>query len=195
MATRRHCLPDVSSAIAVRWIDWPGSGLEHLVLREGPDGVSAESVILGPGGADAFAARYRILCDGGWRVRRLEVSLVGADRGLELSSDGAGHWVDRTGTPRPDLAGAIDVDLSATPFTNTLPIRRLGLQGGQSGTIQVVYVLLPNLTVATARQRYTCLEPGRRYRYESLESDFTRDLEVDAAGLVVTYPDLFRRVP
>jgi hypothetical protein len=185
----------VSSTISVRWTDWPGSGLEHLALREGPDGVSAELVIVGPAGADAFAARYRILCDGGWRVRRLEVSLVGADRGLELSSDGVGHWVDRAGTARPDLAGAIDVDLSATPFTNTLPIRRLGLQDGQSATIRVVYVLVPDLTVTIARQRYTCLEPGRRYRYESLGSDFTRDLEVDTAGLVVTYPGLFRRVP
>ena len=57
-----------------------------------------------------------------------------------------------------------------------------------------VYVRLPELTVTTSRQRYTCLERGRHYRYESLESAFTRELEVDADGLVVTYPDLFRRV-
>jgi hypothetical protein len=53
---------------------------------------------------------------------------------------------------------------------------------------------LPELTVTTDRQRYTCIEPNRRYRYESLDSDFTRDIEVDGHGLVVTYPDLFRRV-
>jgi hypothetical protein len=53
---------------------------------------------------------------------------------------------------------------------------------------------LPGLAVATDRQRYTCLEPNRRYRYESLDSDFTRDIEVDEDGLVVTYPGLFRRV-
>jgi hypothetical protein len=56
-----------------------------------------------------------------------------------------------------------------------------------------VYVLLPELTVTLERQRYTCLEPGRRYRFESLESGFTRDIEVDGAGLVTTYPDLFHR--
>ena len=184
----------VSRTLDVRWQDWSGEGLEHLSLREAPDGISAESVILGPPVVEAFAARYRILCDVGWRVRRLEVSLVGRERGLELSSDGAGRWTDHPGAPRPDLEGAMDVDLSATPFTNTLPIRRLGLGSGQSETIRVVYVRLPDLTVSIDRQRYTCLEPGRRYRYESVDSDFTREIEVDDDGLVVTYPGLFRRV-
>ena len=56
------------------------------------------------------------------------------------------------------------------------------------------YIQLPELTVTTDRQRYTCLDPNRRYRYESLDSDFTREIEVDGDGLVVTYPGLFRRV-
>ena len=78
--------------------------------------------------------------------------------------------------------------------SNTLPIRRLRLQPGQSEEILAVYVQLPGLTVTTDRQRYTCLEPGRLYRYESIDSEFTRDIEVDDQALVVTYPGLFRRV-
>jgi uncharacterized protein len=96
--------------------------------------------------------------------------------------------------PLPQLAGAIDIDISITPFTNTLPIRRLRLQTGQSQEILVAYVQLPGLAVTTDRQRYTCREPDRRYRYESLDGDFTREIEVDGHGLVVTYPGLFRRV-
>jgi hypothetical protein len=38
------------------------------------------------------------------------------------------------------------------------------------------------------------VEPGRRYRYEAVDGSFARELEVDARGLVVTYPGLFRRV-
>jgi uncharacterized protein len=185
----------VSRTVVARWRDWSGEGLEHLVLREGSDGVRADSAVVGAADGEPFAARYRILCDPGWRVRRLEVSLVGQDQGLELSSDAAGHWADRSGAPRPDFAAAIDVDLTATPFTNTLPIRRLGLLSGQSETILVVYVQVPELTVTTERQRYTCLEPGRRYRFESVDSEFTREIDVDGDGLVVMYPGLFRRVP
>jgi len=50
------------------------------------------------------------------------------------------------------------------------------------------------LTVTIDPQRYTCLEPMRRYRYESLDSDFTREIEVDLDGLVVVYPGLFKRI-
>jgi uncharacterized protein len=184
----------VSRTIIARWKDWSGEGLEHLVLQERADGISAESLVLTPPEDAALAARYRIVCDARWRVLRLEVSLVGETRRVELSSDAAGRWADHAGTPRLDLAGAIDVDLSATPFTNTLPIRRLGLEAGQAETIHVVYVRFPELEVTINRQRYTCLEPRRLYRYESVDSDFTREMEVDRNGLVVTYPGLFRRV-
>ena len=37
----------------------------------------------------------------------------------------------------------IDVDISATPFTNTLPIRRLGLQPGEFAELDVAFVDAP----------------------------------------------------
>lgn len=183
----------MSRTVVARWKDWSGEGLEHLVLQERADAITVESVVLTPPEDGAVVARYRIVCDPGWRVLRLEAGLDGESPRVELSSDGAGRWADHAGSPRPDLDGAIDVDLSATPFTNTLPIRRLDLEAGQSETIRVVYVRFPELEVEINRQRYTCIEPRRRYRYESVDSDFTREIEVDQDGLVVTYPGLFRR--
>ncbi len=177
-----------------RWRDWSGNGIEHLVLTVGPDGIVAEATLLATANRDIFAARYRIACDTAWRVRTVEIGLIGDDRQIELASDGAGHWRDGAATPLPQFDGAIDVDLSVTPFTNTLPIRRLGLPAGQAAEILVVYVDLPDLTLTTDRQRYTCLDPGRRYRYESSDSDFARDINVDDHGLVVTYPGLFKRL-
>ncbi len=184
----------MSKKITVRWHDWSGEGIEHLVLSEGPDEILAEAVILGTTDDKAFATRYRILCDQSWRVRKAEIAQIGSGDALELASDGAGNWIDGAGAPMPQLAGAIDIDISITPFTNTLPIRRLHLQAGQSGEILAAYIQLPRLAVSTDRQRYTCLDPNRRYRYESLDSDFTREIEVDDDGLVVTYPGLFRKV-
>ena len=178
-----------------RWRTWSGDGIQHLVLTEGPDGVVAEAVVIDAAEGFGFAARFRITCDLDWRVRRMEAGVVGDDRRIELASDGAGRWQDGTGAPLPHLEGAIDVDLPLTPFTNTLPIRRLGLGAGKSADLRVVYICLPEFTVTTDPQRYTCLEPNRRYRYESLDSDFVREIEVDAQGLVVTYPGLFRRLP
>ncbi|UEM18738.1 putative glycolipid-binding domain-containing protein [Skermanella mucosa] len=181
--------------LVARWRDWAGTGLEHLVLQEAPRGIVAEATVIAtPDGGDPLALTYRISCDPAWRVRTLEVRLVGSARSLHVAGDGAGSWTTGTGTPLGALQGAIDVDLAVTPFTNTLPIRRLGLRAGESAEILAAYVSPPDLTVTPNRQRYTCLEPGRRYRYESVDGDFVRDVEVDCDGLVTEYPDLFRRV-
>jgi uncharacterized protein len=85
---------------------------------------------------------------------------------------------------------------SATPFTNTLPIGRLGLEQGESEELTVTYVRVPELLVGPQRQRYGCLEAqadGGLYRLEVLPSGFTAELPVDAEGLVIDYPGLFRR--
>jgi len=178
----------------VRWQDWAGEGIEHLVLRQDAAGIVAESTIITKIDGAPIALRYRIECDPSWCVHKLQTARIGADA-IELASDGAGNWTDDAGIAQPQLTGAIDVDISATPFTNTLPILRLGLQPGKSAEILAVYVLAPDLTISIDRQRYTRLDTdGRRYRYESVDSDFTRDIEVDEQGLVVTYPGLFRRI-
>jgi hypothetical protein len=178
--------------IVARWEDWAGRGLQHLVLDEGPDGIVASAVCL-VAEEGLFAARYRLRCDGGWRCRELDVEILGEDRTLRLRGDGHGRWADAAGASQPALAGAVDVDLPITPFTNTLPIRRLGLAAGTSVELAVVYVHAPELTVELDHQRYTCLEPLRRYRYEAVDGTFAADIDVDAHGLVLTYPGLFRR--
>jgi hypothetical protein len=179
--------------IVARWQDWSGTGIEHLVLRERSDGIVAEGVTLATVDSRAFAASYRIECDE-WRVKTTYARVIGVDAAIDLTCDGTGRWRDAGGLHLPDLDEAIDVDLSISPFTNTLPIRRLDLAEGQRADIRAVYVHFPDLSVTIDRQRYTCLKKGRRYRYESVDSDFVRDIETDADGLVVTYPGLFRRV-
>ncbi len=177
-----------------RWRTWSGDGVQHLVLREGPDEIVAEAVVLDAANDSSFAARFRIVCDRAWRTRRIEAMLVGDARRIELDGDGTGRWRNGAGELLPSFEGAIDVDLPLTPFTNTLPIRRLDLRAGESADLRVVYILLPEFEITTDPQRYTCLEPRRRYRYESLDSDFVREIEVDEHCLVVTYPELFRRL-
>jgi hypothetical protein len=180
--------------LVARWQDWEHKGIEHLVLREGAREVVVDSVVVGASDGAPFALRYRIRCSKSWRVRSAEIAMVGENRKIEIAGDGKGNWTDASRKPIPKLAGAIDIDLSATPFTNTFPIRRLKLRAGQAAEITTVYILVPALTLMTDPQRYTCLEPRKRYRYESIDSDFTREIEVDSRGLVVTYPGLFRRL-
>jgi uncharacterized protein len=177
-----------------RWQNWSGESIEHLVLKEDHSCITADGVVLTMADNSPFAMRYRIVCDRFWRVNRVEISEIGSQVVTELVSDGIGNWSDKSDADLVPLASVIDVDISITPFTNTLPIRRLNLQAGLSAEILVAYIQAPSLDVTTDRQRYTCLVPGKLYRYESLDTDFTRDIEVDSNGLVVNYPGLFRRV-
>jgi hypothetical protein len=91
------------------------------------------------------------------------------------------------------LSDALDVDLYASPLTNTLPIRRLGLLGrppGTTSTITAAWILLPSLAVLPLEQTYTVLEKGQ-LQYSS--NGFAATLDVDEDGFVVTYPGLATR--
>ena len=180
--------------IIVRWQDWSGKGVEHCVVRCARTSYSADGVVISGADGQDFAVRYQIRCDGSWILQHASIQIVGEQRKVELMSDGTGKWTDASGNRLPALAGAIDIDLSVSPFTNTLPIRRLQLAKGSSAEIRAAYVHFPDLAIVGDPQRYTCLEPLQRYRYESLDSDFVREIEVDEDGLVVTYPGLFKRL-
>ena len=185
----------------VYWRPWEDPGLEHLHLSVDSDGAQALGLILRMQDGQHFRCRYTLSTDPEWRVRQLTIAMTPAEGGpgqrLELESDGDGHW-RADGAPRPDLEGCRDVDIQVTPFTNTLPVRRLGLAEGDSADIRVAYVAVPDVTVTPAEQRYTCLASqdadGGRYRYDGLFRNFTADLPVDGDGLVMDYPETFRRV-
>ena len=181
----------------VMWVPWEGPGLEHLRLVTSGRGVVANGLVIGLEAGRPFRIGYEIRCDGRWRVREVRAGAPDLERPVpELLADGEGHWKRGGGEPVPELDGCIDVDISATPFTNTLPIRRLGLEPGESEELTVTYVRVPELLVGPERQRYGCLEAqveGGLYRLEALPSGFTAELPVDADGLVIDYPGLFRR--
>ena len=180
-------------AVTARWRSADGGGLEHLVMEETSSGHTVAAVVVGDAEDVPFAAHWRLSLDAGWRARRLDVEVAGLDRRLALLADGEGSWTNADGVPLPDLAGAIDVDLSASPFTNTLPVRRLALPVGGAAEIVVAYVSFPDLALFPHPQRYTNLGE-RRWLFESRDADFRREITVDEDGLVVSYPGLFERV-
>lgn len=180
------------------WTPSSGVGLEHLRLTQDQTGYFASSVVIGTKYGQPFSAWYVIRCDASWRVQQVNVTtLHSANKRVELLVQSEGQWQVPSGQPLPELDGCIDVDISATPFTNTLPIRRLALSPGQSAELLVAYITVPEMEVRPARQRYTCLEAtehGGLYKYEGLSTGFTANIRVDADGLVIDYPEVFKRV-
>ncbi len=177
-----------------------GPGLEHLRLLQQQEGIVADGLILGVQEQEPFRVHYEIHCTVHWRLRAVHVNVLSdVTQSLHLLTDGEGTWTTEDGKTIPLLEGCLDIDLSITPFTNTLPIRRLALQPDSTATLTMAYIAVPQMQIEVTEQRYTCLDvtPSTgRYRFESLEhgvSSFTAELPVDRDGLVLDYPGLFRR--
>jgi hypothetical protein len=182
------------------WAAWDGRGLEHLRLSIDASGVRADSLILAvDDDGRPFRARYEVECDEGWTLRRARIELIETPpRVLDVRADGRGRWTDAaTGTPLA-LDGCVDIDIYPSPFTNTLPIRRLAdAVVGRPVALDVAWVVLPALTIEPARQEYAVLErgaAGSRWRFRAPGSDFTAELATDHHGLVRDYPDIARRL-
>ncbi|XVH33664.1 putative glycolipid-binding domain-containing protein (plasmid) [Haloferacaceae archaeon DSL9] len=183
----------------VFWRPVESIGLEHLRLTERDDGAAATGLVLGTADGDPFRLRYWVDCDRRYRVERVALACLEPHaESLELESDGNGRWT-ADNEEAPEIEGCVDIDISATPFSNTLPIRRLSLDIGESERISVAYISVPTLDVRAIPQRYTRLENAaggeRRYRYENLANGYSAELPVDEDGLVLDYPDAFDRAP
>jgi uncharacterized protein len=134
---------------------------------------------------------YAVVCDDRWRTRRVVVEGRVGRRSIatRIAADGAGRWT-KYGDAVPAVDGCLDVDLSFTPATNSLPIRRLRLARGRPAAVRVAWVSFPELTLEPLDQVYRRLDAAR-VRYESNGGRFVRTLRVDSSGLVTSYPGLW----
>jgi hypothetical protein len=180
------------------WSNLTATGLEQLQLLYRSDEIIADGIVLGVEQDVPFRIRYEIYCDTSWCVRKVTItSLTEDEQTIRLLADGSGNWTNEAGEELPAFKGCIDVDISVTPFTNTLPIRRLLLNCGESSDIKVVYIRVPEMQLSVEPQRYTCLEINNnegKYKFQSLDGDFTAILLVDSDQLVKDYLNLFKRV-
>lgn len=169
-------------------------GIEFLSLKTGGGGLSiASSVICGWSGGFRIEHAWELTPD--WQALSLRVERhdESGRRTLTLERDGDGWHVD--GARRADLDGAAEPDLSVTPFCNTLVMRKMRAEAGESLTVDAAYVDGDDLSVARSRQRYLCKSPTLfRYIDLGLSAGFEADLQVDAERLVVDYEHLFARV-
>lgn len=174
-----------------RFIRWQGPGeigtLEHChVIANGRDSRIRSTVI-----TPSYGLFYRLKLDDEGHVRTVRVERTDG-RVLELFSDGNGGWSDDRAEPLPSLRGCIDIDLWPTPLTNSLPIWRTDWTDGQPQRFAMAWIDGDAMTVQRQEQIYTRLDPAH-FRYQGPDG-FERVLEVDADGLVTTYPGLFRQV-
>jgi hypothetical protein len=185
--------PRTISWLPTRNSSWEAIGLEHLLLTHD----TADSVVLAADEESGpFRLVYRLHWNEKWQLRSADFSLAkdGSSRSLNLHTDGNGNWQDGEGRSLVELDGCVDIDIWPTPFTNSFPIRRQPMAIGERRTFRMAWVFGPDLTVRPQPQAYTRVS-DRLYLFESLDgSGFKVELPVDEDGIVLDYPELFRRV-
>ena len=154
------------TSILWRRLDQPGH--DSALLRDDASGAVIEGTAVFAESGRPCRLDYRIVCDSAWRTLSASVHgwLDTTAVSIEIEADADGGWT-LNGQRHPDLQGAFDVDLSFTPATNLLPIRRIRLAIGAKAPVS-----------------------ESRYRYESGGGTFVRTLETNVAGLVTDYPGL-----
>ncbi len=171
---------------SVVWRNTHTFGTDYCTLRTHPSGYDLSGTVVAVSGLP-YLIYYKVRCDKAGQTKEVAADVQSGEmvRQLHLSVDSEGRWW-RDGQEVRAFRGCADVDLGATPATNTLPVRRLNLSIGESQEVSAAWVRFPDLSIEPLSQRYTRLDE-RRYRYES-ESGFEVVLEVDNAGLITSYP-------
>ncbi len=184
--------PRVLGRAEWRYFRHPGTDRATLSSTDRGFHLSGRATIRFPEGPTGIA--YAISCDPRWRPRAARIDLHrGRDERFLRIEIQYGSWT-MDGFRSRELEGFTDVDLSVSPSTNTLALRRLGLPVGGAAEIDVGWVVFPDLEVRAVRQRYTRLAPSH-YRYEGLHNGFVAEFDVDELGLVTEYPEFWARLP
>jgi hypothetical protein len=131
--------------------------------------------------------RYRVRAREDGTTRRAR---IGANSRIFIRRAPDGEWT-LNGTPVPEVAGALDIDLGFTPATKTLAIRRLNLPVGGEAAITVALFDQADERLKPMRQVYERLGE-HEYRLSSPDSGVFARLKVDANGIVRDFERFWR---
>ena len=169
----------------IRWQSLDHPGLEHCHIISTARDTRIRSVLITPD----YGLAYRLKLDELGHVRTIKLERTDG-RTLELFADGQGNWSDDRAEPLPDLRGCIDVDISASPLTNALPIWRSQWIDGQPQRFAMAWIDADTMSVQRDEQIYTRLD-ATRFRYQAADGSFEALLKLDGDGLVKHYPGRF----
>jgi uncharacterized protein len=167
------------------WTTWDGGHSETLRLSWDNEAWTA----VGRVGRERIEYVLRLAPT--WHVRQFLLFRDLDDPDLWLAIDAAHRWGEINGSYRTEFDGCADIELACTPFTATVPIRRLGLGVGDVADVDVIDVDVDTLAARRMAVRYERLG-DRAYRRTALTSGEARRFDVDEFGLVVDEHNRFR---
>jgi len=138
------------------------------------------------------ALDYTVRCDENWRTISADVAGLHGDLEVRVRIEhGSEGWI-LNGDVQPDVEAAHDLDLSFTPATNLMPLRRLRASGRSDLRLQAAWLRYPQAVLHPLDQTYLVHKDGGKISYASAQNGFATMLEVDETGFVTLYPELWQ---
>ncbi|MBP1652022.1 MAG: hypothetical protein H6Q26_2179 [Bacteroidetes bacterium] len=177
-------------------IVWKNSTINttEFVSIEKEEMTTVKGYITGEGFGKPWLVRYTLTLNPRWEAQTVFIEVMSEQNyTIELYKNDLQQWLNEKGEHLEAFDGCVDVDISFTPFTNSLPINRLQLTKGEGQNISVVWVDIKNGDVKRVKQRY--LNKGSRiYKYENEHSGYISELIVDDEGYVIDYPGVWQKI-
>jgi hypothetical protein len=182
----------LNQTIIWRRLDEPGHEFAQLFFEDNVWRLTG-TAIFAFGRQERRSARldYLVMCDADWQTRYARVSGWVGDETIcvDISVDETRRW-RLNGVEVPAVEGCLDIDLSFSPSTNLLPIRRLRLNVGDEVAATAAWLRFPDFRLEPLTQSYRRIS-GAGYRYESGGGEFVAQLSVNEVGFVTSYPNLW----
>ncbi|MGI8580951.1 MAG: putative glycolipid-binding domain-containing protein [Chitinophagaceae bacterium] len=156
--------------------------------------IAVNGHITGESDGKLFHVSYKLRVDLCWDIEEVQIDFQSDTSFKKWFQKNKNHeWFNENDKLLPEFTGCTTIDISLSPFTNTLPINNLNLPEGLTKEIRVNYINLLALECKSVKQRYTNLS-NHLYKFEDLTSGFTSSIEIDEEGYVIDYPGLWHRV-
>lgn len=176
---------------AMLWRRLDGPGHDAARLIESAAGIVLEGTAVFSEDGEPCRLDYRVDCDPQWRTVATRVmgwyGEHNVDVHIVVSADR--RWLFN-GQPCPAVERCDDVDLSFTPATNLLAIRRLQLPLGGRSSVRAAWLRFPEPALEPLNQTYQ-RRGDHLYHYQS--GEFVALLETNPIGFVTHYPEFWRR--
>ena len=177
-------------------VNWKGikyNSLENMKCIRVADTFRISSKISGNFNNCNFVCDYSLETTLNWEVKNFEIEFVTNECDKKfIGKNYNGKWVIN-GIEEALYNNVTFIDISLTPFTNTLPIKNINFEKNIEQNISVIYLDVLGSNISLVQQAYKKIT-DTKFSYKNFQSNFETDILVDNDGFVLDYPNLFKRV-
>ncbi|REC72029.1 hypothetical protein DRF60_20405 [Chryseobacterium elymi] len=177
----------------ILWKGLANQSLEYFKIEKKDGSLTVNSKIIGIQEDIVFAVTYHLLINDSWFINEFTIITEINSTITSYTGKKRNNTWEINNMLEPEFTNVNYIDISLSPFTNSLPINNLMFKEHRPRNIDVIYIDILRGHIKRVKQRYTKLDTFS-FSYENIDSDFKAILTVDNNGFVEKYPGLFEKI-